>query len=67
MRNPERIDPFCKNLAELWHRVPDWRFGQLMINLLSFYMNETGRDAFFVEDAEFMDRMRSYMDEILAQ
>ena len=26
MRSPERIDKFCNELAELWKKVPDWRF-----------------------------------------
>ncbi len=58
MRDPKRIAPFCEDLAELWSKVPDWRFGQLMSNLMSHYMSETGRDVFYVEDNELMERMK---------
>ena len=58
MRDHKRIDLFCKNLAEIWHKVPDWRFGQLVSNIMREYMSETGRDPFFVEDKEIMERMK---------
>lgn len=65
MRDPKRIDVFCKNLAELWHKVPDWRFGQLMINYLGYYFEETKRDPWFVEDDDMMSRMQIWIrDEI---
>ena len=31
MRDPKRIDDFCDRLKAVWHTVPDWRFGQLMV------------------------------------
>ena len=34
MRDPNRIDKFCDQLKAIWHQVPDWRFGQLMENML---------------------------------
>lgn len=34
MRDPKRIDKFCQRLGEVWKKVPDMRFGQLMINIL---------------------------------
>lgn len=46
MRDPERIEPFMNELQELWEMVPDWRFGQLIMNWLSFI----GRDPFYMED-----------------
>ena len=33
MRDPERIDPFLEKLGAFWKTVPDWRFGQLIMNL----------------------------------
>lgn len=35
MRDPNRIQKFCDRLAQAWRNVPDWRFGQLMVNALS--------------------------------
>lgn len=49
MRDPKRIDDFCDRLKAVWHTVPDWRFGQLMVNLLGD-MKASGRDPFFPED-----------------
>lgn len=34
MRDINRIDKFCSQLAEYWKQVPDWRFGQLITNVL---------------------------------
>lgn len=49
MRNPDRIEPFLAKLAEYWHKVPDWRFGQLICNL------PFSKDQFFVEEDEFIE------------
>lgn len=52
MRDPERIDEFCKVLAEAWHKVPDWRFGQLFMNI-PFRSNP-----WFIEDDEMLAIIR---------
>ena len=50
MRPIERIEPFLKELGDIWkERFPDWRFGQLIYNFIS----EKG-DPFFWEDEEFL-------------
>jgi len=33
MRDPKRIATLLDKIKELWEKVPDWRFGQLLINL----------------------------------
>ena len=60
MRDPNRIDDFCRMLAYYWHRVPDWRFGQLIVNVLGAYVEETGRDIFFPEDDELLKFFKKY-------
>ena len=46
MRNPERLDKFYAELCEIHKKhFPDWRFGQLVVNVAS----ECGRDFFFPE------------------
>ena len=46
MRKVERIDKFCNELAKIWkENCPDWRFGQLMVNVL----NSMPKDPFFPE------------------
>ena len=61
MRDPKRIDKFCWRLAEAWKKVPDWRFGQLMSNILGEYYSQTKMDPFFVEDDEFMEFIEKLM------
>lgn len=51
MRDRKRIKPLLNQLEELWEEVPDWRFLQLIINILDCAQNQ--RDAFFIEDDDF--------------
>lgn len=60
MRDPNRIDKFCDELNRLWHKVPDWRFGQLISNVLGAYVDETKRDIFFPEDDEILAFFKNY-------
>ena len=60
MRDPNRIDRFCNELNRMWHMVPDWRFGQLISNVLGQYVHETKRDIFFPEDDELLEYFRQY-------
>ncbi len=48
MRNPDRIKPFLAEIEKIWLKVPDWRFGQLMSNVL----NSSERDPFYLEENE---------------
>ena len=59
MRNINRIDKFCNELAEVWKKVPDWRFGQLMSNVLG-QMQSEGKDIFFPEEDEMIEYFRNY-------
>ncbi len=57
MRKPERIDTFCAELAKIWkENVPEWRFGQLMVNVL----NSLPRDPFYYEEDEMIQVFRDY-------
>ena len=50
-------------LAKIWkENCPDWRFGQLMYNFQATMARE-GRDIFFMEEAEFVQRLREYVDQ----
>jgi len=62
MRDPNRIDKFCDELKVVWHELPDWRFGQLMCNLLGEYMAKTGKDPFFPEEPEMINFFREFVD-----
>ena len=58
MRDPKRIQAFCNRLARAWEKVPDWRFGQLMVNALS----EMDIDPFFPEEEEMIKYLEEYTD-----
>ena len=60
MRDPNRIPKLCQRLAKCWMQVPDWRFGQLMSNVLGQYVADTGRDIFFPEDEELIGYFEKY-------
>lgn len=62
MRDPKRIDKFCDELKTIWHCVPDWRFGQLMSNMLGAYVTEKKRDIFFPEEDELMEFFKKYIN-----
>lgn len=47
-RNPARIEPTLAAIRLLWHRYPDQRLGQLLLNVLS--IRGGGDDLFYVED-----------------
>lgn len=59
MRDPKRIKPLLKTLEDVWNDVPDWRFGQLICNMLGTF----GRDPFYVEDDEMQEFMKKYLSE----
>lgn len=60
MRDVNRIPKFCNRLAELWAKeVPDWRFGQLVSNVLGYIYEKSGRDPWFFEE----DLMMQYIEE----
>ena len=60
MRNPDRLDSFYFELKNI-HKTyfPDWRFGQFMINFISWY-----GDPFYLEEDTFLERIKEYIDEV---
>lgn len=57
MRDINRIDIFCEQLAEIWKKkCPDWRFGQFMINVL----NSFDRDPWFYEEDEMIEKINAF-------
>jgi len=60
MRDPERIDIICDAIKEYWHKVPDWRLGQMLVNAIRptrYYP-----DLFYVEDNELLALMHNMME-----
>lgn len=57
MRDAERLNKFYDRLKELHKKYcPDWRFGQLMVNLA----NEMG-DPFYWEEDKFLEIIEEYL------
>jgi len=52
VRDPKRIKSLLKELERLWKLVPDWRFGQLFVNVMDISGNTD--DPFFVEDDKML-------------
>ena len=60
MRDKKRIKEFCNDLADIWeNNCPNWRFGQLMSNVLVTMATE-GRNPFFSEEDEMIKYFRNY-------
>lgn len=64
MRNPDRLDRFYKELRNI-HKseLPDWRFGQFMMNFFS-YLAGKGIDPFFPEESKMIGYLHDYIKEI---
>lgn len=58
MRNPDRIDSFCDKLKEYWHKVPDWRFSQLIINIYG----KCEFDPWFLEENDSLKLFEKYFE-----
>lgn len=57
-RDIKRIKPFLERLEKVWLNVPDWRFGQLMCNMLG----SMSRDPFFPEDDEMIEHFEKFFE-----
>lgn len=64
MRDPNRIDKLCDELKTIWHQVPDWRFGQFILNMERACHIDTGKDVFYLEDDDFFKFMKEYFKKI---
>lgn len=58
MRDINRIDAFCAKLAEIWKKVPDLRFFQLMANVTE------KSDLFYTEDDQALTMIAAYVDKM---
>ena len=59
MRDPDRIPEFLAIVQRCWEKVPDWRFGQLMMNFLGWVQNNK-RDPFFPEEDQMLEYLKEY-------
>ncbi|KKL81620.1 hypothetical protein LCGC14_1992910 [marine sediment metagenome] len=57
MRDPKRIREFLDVVAYTWERVPNYRFGQLVMNLAGYWGAE---DIYNIEEPEWISIMHSF-------
>ena len=58
MRDINRIDNFCNELAKYWKKVPDWRFGQFIMNIFG----TCDKDPFFYEEEEMLELFKNFFE-----
>ena len=58
MRDINRIDIFCKRLAEAWKNKSDWRFFQVISNIQRFALQS---DGFYIEDDKAIETIEEYL------
>lgn len=61
MRDIKRIRKFCNRLATAWELLPDWRFGQLIMNIFG-QMKSEGKDPFYLEDDSMIEYIEKYIE-----
>ena len=65
MRDPKRLDDFYRRMKDIHQeKLPDWRFGQLMLNFLSMYMMGNETALFYMEDKELIKRLEEYVESL---
>lgn len=63
MRDINRLDKFYDELKEIYKKhFPDWRFGQMIVNVLADWQAKTKRDVFFPEEDEMIQIFRDYVN-----
>lgn len=61
-KDPKRLDKFYKKLKDLHKRsVPDWRFGQLMVNFIQRYGD--ANTMFYWNEDEFIMKLTKFMED----
>lgn len=61
MRDPNRIDEILAEVSKVWHRLPDWRLGQLISNASCSFGYE---DPFFMEDEKLLKWLKESIEKL---
>ena len=64
MRDINRLDKFYDELKRIHKYVPDWRFGQFIMNFISWYYEKYKRDCFYIEDDKMIKYLKEFTDEV---
>ena len=54
-RDPQRINPTLNIIRNIWYKFPELRLGQLLTNI-----TPAGKDLFYLEDDELIERLKEY-------
>ena len=57
MRDPARIDQVLAVVREFWHRYPDWRLGQLLVNAVQ--PEQPCPEVYSIEDTTLVRKIES--------
>lgn len=60
----EYMDKFYIRLRAAWGQVPYMRFGQFISNVFSYSQQREGKDAFYLNEDEFMEMVNKFLKEI---
>lgn len=64
MRDVNRLYKFYDELRDIHMTYfPDWRFGQMITNVLGDWQAKNKRDIFFLEEGEMIQIFRDYVKE----
>lgn len=64
MRDVNRLYKFYDELRDIHMTYfPDWRFGQMITNVLGDWQAKNKRDIFFLEEDEMIQIFRDYVKE----
>lgn len=63
MRDVNRLNNFYYSLSEFHKNVPDWRFGQLIMNFMNWYMTKYKTDIFYIEDDKILNFFNEFINE----
>lgn len=60
MRDPNRLYPVYNEITQIhMKRFPDWRCGQLLINVMA-WMNQRSIDPYYLEENDMLDLFREF-------
>ena len=66
MRNPNRLYNFYNEMTRIhMEHFPDWRFGQLVCNFISWVTSVKGIDPFFPEEGRMLELFKEFAGEII--
>lgn len=64
MRDINRLDKFYDELKRIHKYVLDWRFGQFIMNFMSWYYTKYKRDCFYIEEDKMIKYIEEFIDEV---